>query len=98
MTVNGKRMEAEFLEGDKAREIYQGIVAKLRDPAILEFTGRNLIRAKVFPIEPGATQKMELEYSQSLRADAGSFRYVVPLRLPVCRMASWAGGAVFRPG
>lgn len=83
MTANGKRIEAEFLEGDKAREIYQGIVAKLRDPAILEYIDRNLIRAKVFPIEPGATQKMELEYSESLRADAGSFRYVVPLRLPV---------------
>ena len=83
MTVNGKRMEAEILEGDKAREIYQGIVSKLRDPAILEFIDRNLVRVKVFPIEPGATQKMELEYSESLRGDAGSFRYVVPLRLPV---------------
>ncbi len=83
MTVNGKRMEAEFLEGDKAREIYQGIVSKLRDPAILEFIDRNLIRAKIFPIEPGATQKMELEYSESLRADSGSFRYTIPLRLPV---------------
>jgi Ca-activated chloride channel family protein len=83
MTVNGKRMEAEFLEGDKAREIYQGIVAKLRDPALLEFVGRDSIRAKIFPIDPGATQHMELEYSQPLRADNGSFRYVVPLRLPV---------------
>jgi Ca-activated chloride channel family protein len=83
MSVNGKRMEAEFLEGDKAREIYQGIVAKLRDPALLEFVDRDLIRAKIFPIEPGATQQMELEYSGPLRADNGSFRYVVPLRLPV---------------
>ncbi len=83
MTVNGKRMEAEFLEGDKAREIYQGIVAKLRDPALLEFVDRDLIRARIFPIEPGATQHMELEYSGPLRADNGSFRYVVPLRLPV---------------
>lgn len=83
MTVNGKRTEAEILNGDKAREIYQGIVAKLRDPAIFEFVDRNLIRAKIFPIEPRAEQKIELEYSESLKADSGSFRYVLPLRLPV---------------
>ncbi len=83
MTVNGKRMEAEFLEGDQARKIYQDIVSKLRDPAILEFADRNLIRAKVFPIEPRAMQTMELEYSQPLTADAGSYRYALPLRLPV---------------
>lgn len=83
MTVNGKRMEAEFLEGEQARKIYQDIVSKLRDPAILEFADRNLIRAKVFPIEPRAMQTMELEYSQPLAADAGSYRYALPLRLPV---------------
>ncbi len=83
MTVNGKRMEAEFLEGDQARKIYQDIVSKLRDPAILEFADRNLIRAKVFPIEPNATQTMELEYSQPLVADVGSYRYALPLRLSV---------------
>lgn len=83
MSVNGKRVEAEILNGDKAREIYQGIVAKMRDPAIFEFIDRNLIRARIFPIEPRAEQKIELEYSESLKADGGSFRYVLPLRLPV---------------
>ena len=74
MTVNGKRTEAEILEGDKAREIYTGIVQKLRDPAILEFIDRNLIRARIFPIAAGAEQKVELDYSESLRAESGSFR------------------------
>ncbi len=83
MLINGKRTEAEILNGDKAREIYQGIVAKMRDPAIFEFIDRNLIRARIFPIEPRAEQKIEIEYSESLKADAGSFRYVLPLRLPV---------------
>lgn len=83
MMVNGKLVQAEILNGEKAREIYNGIVAKMRDPAILEFVDRNLIRARIFPIEPRAEQKIELEYSESLKADAGSFRYVLPLRLPV---------------
>ena len=79
MTVNGKRMEAEFLEGEQARKIYQDIVSRLRDPAILEFADRNLIRAKVFPIAPRATQTMELEYSQPLTADAGSYLFCLEL-------------------
>lgn len=82
MTVNGKRMEAEILEGEKARQIYTSIVQRVRDPAILEFIDRNLIQAKIFPIEPGAEQKMELSYTESLRGDNNSYRYVVPLRLP----------------
>ncbi|HVF11337.1 MAG TPA: VIT domain-containing protein, partial [Abditibacteriaceae bacterium] len=83
MTVNGKRVEAEILDGDKAREIYTGIVQKMKDPGILEFIDRNLIRARIFPIAAGAEQKVELQYTESLRADSNSFRYVVPLRLPV---------------
>jgi len=82
MTANGKRMEAEILEGDKAREIYTGIVQKMRDPAILEFIDRNLVRARIFPIAPGAIQKIELEYAETLKPESGAFRYVLPLRLP----------------
>ena len=83
MMVNGKRTEAEILDGDKAREIYQGIVAKMRDPAIFEFIDRNLIRAKIFPIEPRAEQKIELEYSESLTRRRGQFS--------LCFAAAFAG-------
>lgn len=88
MNVNGKRVEAEILDGDKAREIYTGIVQKMRDPAILEFIDRNLVRARIFPIPARSQPKIELEYSEALKPETagkegGSFRYVLPLRLPV---------------
>ena len=86
MMVNGKRVEAEILERDKAREIYQGIVNKMRDPAILEFTDRNLLRARIFPIPAGDKPRVELTYSEALKPDGGqngSFRFVLPLKLPV---------------
>jgi Ca-activated chloride channel family protein len=87
MTVNGKRVEAEILDRDKARGIYEGIVAKMRDPAILEFTDRNLLRARIFPVAAGDRPKVELSYAEALKpesgGDTGSFRYVLPLRLPV---------------
>ena len=83
MMVNGKRVGAEILDRDKARDIYEGIVRKLRDPALLEFTDRNAVRARIFPIAAGAEQKIEIEYSQPLTSENGALRYSLPLRLPV---------------
>lgn len=83
MTVGGKRVAAEILETDKARGIYEDIVRRWRDPALLEFTDRNTVRARIFPIPGGAEQKVEIEYSQPLASDGGAFRYSLSGRLPV---------------
>ena len=77
VTMGGKRIAAEVLEGDKAREIYTGIVAKMRDPAIFEFIDRSLLRARLFPVPANGEVKVELTYSQSV---AGQFN--LPLRVP----------------
>jgi len=83
LTLNGKRLEAEILEGDKAREIYNGIVARLRDPAIFEFIDRGIIRARLFPIPANEKPVVELEYVETLRKDGNGFRYQLPQRLAV---------------
>ena len=78
VTLGGKRIAAEILPADKAREIYTGIVRQLRDPAILEFVGRDLVRAKIFPIPANAAVEVELAYSQPLTGN----RFNLPLRVP----------------
>ena len=78
VTLGGKRLAAEILPADKAREIYTGIVRQLRDPAILEFVGRDLVRAKIFPIPANALVEVELNYSQPLTGN----RFSLPLRVP----------------
>jgi Ca-activated chloride channel family protein len=78
MTMGGKRLEAEILEGDKAREIYTGIVQKLRDPAILEFLDRDLVRAKIFPVPANGNVEIELDYAQTVEGN----RLSLPLRAP----------------
>ena len=94
MLVNGKRVGAEILDREKARDIYENIVRKLRDPAILEFSDKNTIRARIFPIAANAEQKIELEYSQPLTSESTAFRYVLPLRLPVGGTARDASVAI----
>lgn len=83
MTVNGKRTEAEILPQEKAREIYDGIVRKLRDPGILEFSDRDVLKARIFPIAPRAKIEVELGYSQNLKTEGQNFRYDLPFKLPL---------------
>ncbi len=78
ITMGGKRLEAEILDGDKAREIYTGIVQKMRDPAILEFVGRGVARVKIFPVPAGQSVEIEVDYTQS----AADGRLAIPLRSP----------------
>ncbi|HEY6565709.1 MAG TPA: VIT and VWA domain-containing protein, partial [Pirellulaceae bacterium] len=69
---------AELLPRDEARNLYESIVAQLRDPALLEFAGYNLIRSSVFPVEPGGTQTVQLTYEQVLTADGDRIDYFLP--------------------
>ncbi|MCX7683395.1 MAG: VIT domain-containing protein [Anaerolineae bacterium] len=79
MWVDGKRIEGQILEADEARRIYEDIVRRRRDPALLEYIGRNAVQARIFPIPPGGSRKIELEYTQVLPLEHGLVRYIYPL-------------------
>ncbi|MBI4662535.1 MAG: VWA domain-containing protein [Verrucomicrobia bacterium] len=79
MEIGGKPVEAELLPADRARRIYEDIVRKMRDPALMEYAGRDLIRVRIFPIEPQSRKRVTLSYTQLLRAEAGLIEFVYPL-------------------
>jgi Ca-activated chloride channel homolog len=79
MDVNGEMVEAELLKADKARHIYEEIVRKQRDPALLEYVGRDAFKCRIFPIEPHGTKRVKIKYTQVLKEDAGLCEYVYPL-------------------
>ena len=70
-----KRMAGEVLERNKARQIYNEIVRRQIDPGLLEYAGKDLFQANVFPIEPRSTKKIELAYSQVLKGEGGTVSY-----------------------
>ncbi len=82
MTFNGKMVQGEVLPADKAREIYERIVRGNRDPGLIEFIGRRLMRARVFPIEPNSTTEIQLSYQQVTDSVSEMWRYQYPLRTP----------------
>jgi len=72
-----EELRGEILDADQAREIYEAIVRKRRDPALIELAGQGLLRARVFPLNPGETRRVTLRFSQLLEraGDALHFRY-----------------------
>lgn len=70
--------KAEILTKEEARRIYDSIVAKTKDPALLEFAGYNSIRSSVFPVEARGTQKVRLIYETILPADGDRVDYLLP--------------------
>ena len=73
-----KEPNAKILPKAEAEAIYRSIVNKMRDPALLEFAGYNLVRSSVFPIPANATQKVTLVYENLLPADGERIDYVLP--------------------
>jgi Ca-activated chloride channel family protein len=79
MYVDGERWEGEILPREEARQIYEDIVRRRLDPALLEYVGRDTFKASIFPIEPGDERRVEVAYSQILDNEGGLIKYVYPL-------------------
>jgi len=74
----GKEPSAVVLPKDEAIATYKSIVARIKDPALLEFAGYNLIRSSVFPVPARGTQKIRLTYEHLLPADGERVDYFLP--------------------
>jgi Ca-activated chloride channel family protein len=72
-----QELRGETMEAGRARSIYEEIVRRKRDPALIELVGHGLIRARIFPINAGETRKITLRYTQVLSraGDALQFQY-----------------------
>jgi|GEM_PF-77577 len=79
MWINGERVEGQLYTKEEARRIYDDIVRRRLDPALLEYVGRDLFQASIFPIDPGDTRRVEIEYTEILPVDNGLVHYVYPL-------------------
>ncbi|HEY2587133.1 MAG TPA: VIT domain-containing protein [Tepidisphaeraceae bacterium] len=79
MDINGQMTDAELLSADKARSLYEDIVRRYRDPALLEYSGRDAFKVRIFPIEPNGRKHVKIQYTQLLKSDSGTAEYTYPL-------------------
>jgi len=81
LTIDGKPVKGELLDRDKARGIYEDIVRRRRDPALLEWMGKGCVRVSAFPVPANGEARVRLEYTSVLPTVAKAFEYRLPLSL-----------------
>ena len=76
--LDGEELAGEMLNAERARAVYEEIVRKRRDPALVELIGNGLLRARIFPMEPGAERRVTLRYTHVLERDGEALRLTAP--------------------
>lgn len=66
MMVDGKEVKGELLKKEEAKAIFEEIVRRKKDPALMEYVGYGLFKTSVFPIPVGADRKISVTYNQIL--------------------------------
>jgi Ca-activated chloride channel homolog len=74
-----RKLVGEVRSREEARRIYDEIVRRQRDPGLLEYAGKDLFQASIFPIPARSDKKLELTYTQVLNAESGTVSYRYPL-------------------
>jgi hypothetical protein len=72
-------IEGELIERGRAGGIYDSIVHRRRDPAILEQIDENLFKMRVFPIFAHDFKRILLDFTLPLESDDGQFHFDLPL-------------------
>ena len=87
----GKAAEptAKILPKDEASHTYHGLVARVKDPALLEFAGDDLVRTSVFPVPPYGTQTVRVIYETLCPADGERVDYLLPRSQAVDQTIPW---------
>ena len=63
LQIGDEMVSGEVLDARQARQVYEEIVRRQRDPALVEWMGRGLLRARIFPIAPGETKRVVVRYA-----------------------------------
>ena len=72
MWIGDELVEADVVEKQRAREIYETILRERRDPGLLEWTGGNIFKARVFPIAAKSEKRIKITYTQVLPLRGGT--------------------------
>ena len=81
MEIDGKLVEGEIVERDKARQVYDDVVDSMQDPALLEWEAGNWFKLRVFPIAADADKKVVIRYTAPLARGTSGYEYAYDLAI-----------------
>ena len=62
LEIDGELVAGETYGADEARRMYEEIVRRQRDPALVEWMGLGMLRTRIFPINPGETKRVVVRF------------------------------------
>ena len=74
LSINGELVSGETMNADRARGIYEQIVRQQRDPALVEWMGYGMLRARIFPIAPGEQKKVVVRFQMVAEREGDALR------------------------
>jgi len=74
MWMGGQEVKGEILPKEEAAARYHSIVRRLKDPGLLEYVGKGLFQAHVFPIPSHGDVRIKIHYQQVLPCDGHVLR------------------------
>ena len=74
LSIDGELVAGETMSADKARGIYEEIVRRQRDPALVEWMGQGMLRARIFPIRPGEEKRVVVRFDAIARREGDALR------------------------
>ncbi|HSJ62277.1 MAG TPA: VIT domain-containing protein [Gemmatimonadaceae bacterium] len=74
LEINGEMVTGETLDAREARRIYEEIVRRQKDPALVEWMGRGLLRTRIFPIAPGERKRVQVRYQMVAQREGDALR------------------------
>ena len=85
MWIGDRLVEADVVEKQRAREIYETIKREKRDPGLLEWAGGSLFKARVYPIPAHSEKRVTITYTQVLPLRRGAWTWDYALRSDLLR-------------
>lgn len=90
--------QASLMPAAEARRLYDRIVARRKDPALLEFAGYGAIRTSVFPVPPRSSVKLGVVYEELLTPTEHRLDYVLPRTEALSGGVPWTVRVELAPG
>lgn len=79
LDINGELRAAVPVEKAKGKEVFEEVIRRGVDPALLETTSGENFRLRVYPLPAKGTRRVVLHYSEPLQVTQGHYRYRLAL-------------------
>ena len=74
LEIDGEMVTGETMDAREARRIYEEIVRRQKDPALVEWMGHGLLRTRIFPIAPGERRRVQVRYQVVAQREGDALR------------------------